>query len=103
MAELEGDGFVVAGALGGFELQAQLVELDGQELDGHVAVECLGIGPALHAVAVGKALVHLEEGIKLIVVDVPVLEGAGVNHVVYAVENFVPFFFVLFNAHGIGF
>ena len=65
---------------------AQLVELDGQELDGHVAVERLGVRPALHAVFVGELLVHREEGVQLVVVDMPVLEGAGVHHVVDAVE-----------------
>ena len=38
VAELEGDGLVVAAASGGFQLQAELVELDGEELDRHVPV-----------------------------------------------------------------
>ena len=53
MRKFECDGLVVARTHGGFELHAQLVELDGQEFDGHVAVELLGVGPALHAVLVG--------------------------------------------------
>ena len=87
VGELEGDGLVVTRTPGCLQLHAQLVPLDGEELDGHVAVEALGIGPALHAVLVCQLLVHREEGIQLVVVDVPVLEGAGIYHVVYDVED----------------
>ncbi len=103
MAEFECDGLVVAGTAGGFEFKTQFLELDGEELDWHVAVERFGVGPALHSVAVGEFFVHFEEGIELVVVDVSVLEGACIDHVVYAAEYFVPFFFVLLHAHSIVF
>ena len=74
MRKFECDGLVVARTHGGFELHAQLVELDGQEFDGHVAVERLGVGPALHAVLVGQAFVDRKERIQLVVVDMPVLK-----------------------------
>ena len=61
VGELEGDGFVVATALGGFQFHAQFVKLDGEEADGHIPVKAFGVGPALHAIAVGQFLVHMIE------------------------------------------
>ena len=63
MRELEGDSLIVAGTCRSLELHTQLLELDGQELDGHISVEGLGIGPALLTVAVSQTFVYLEEGI----------------------------------------
>ena len=101
VGELEGDGFVVAAALGGFQFEAELVELDGEEADGHIPVEAFRVGPALHAVTVCKLFVHGEEGVQLVVVYVAVLEGAGVNIFVDAVEDLVPLPFVLLYADGL--
>ena len=95
VGELKSDGFVVATTLGGFQLQTKLVELDGEELDGHVAVKALGIGPALHTVTVGQLLVDGKECVQLVVVDVTVLESTGIYHFVYAVEYLIPLAFVL--------
>ena len=56
MRELEGDGLVVAATLRSLELETQLVELDREKVDRHVAVECLGVGPALHSVSAGESV-----------------------------------------------
>ena len=58
MGKFERNCLVIAAAFSGFELHAQLVKLDGQEVNGHVSVECFGVRPALHAVPVGQFLVH---------------------------------------------
>ena len=97
MREFEGDGLVVSASLGSFQLEAELVELDRQELDRHVAVEGLCVGPALHSVFVGHLLVDAEECVKLIVVDVSILEGNGVNNVMDAGEDLAPFPFMCLN------
>ena len=63
VGEFEGDGFVVAAAGGGFEFETEFVEFDGEEADGHVAVEGLGVGPALHPVTVRPLFVDGEKGV----------------------------------------
>ena len=68
MRELESDGLVIAAALCSLQLKTKLVELDREELDRHIAVKGLRIGPALHSVFVCHLLVHAEESVKLVVV-----------------------------------
>ena len=87
MREFEGDGLVVSASLRSFQLEAQLVEFDREEFDRHIAVEGLGVGPALHSVFVSHLLVDAEECVELVVVDVSVLEGNGVNNVMDAGEE----------------
>ena len=58
MRELERDRFLDADALGGFEFEQQLLPFDGQELDGHVAVEGFAICPAMQTVLIGESFVH---------------------------------------------
>ena len=86
MRELEGDGLVVATSLGGFQFQTQLVKLDREELDRHVAVEAFCVGPAFHAVFVGQFLVDGEESIQFVVVDVTVLECTSIYILMDTVE-----------------
>ena len=79
MREFEGDGLIDTRLLGHPQLQTQLLPLDRQELDRHVAVEGLGVGPALQAVAVGQPLVDAEEFRKLVVFDVPIQQIATIS------------------------
>ena len=83
------------------QFEAQFVELDREEFDRHVTVEGLGVGPALHSVAVCKLFVYREEGVEFVVVDVAVLEGDCVYHFVDAREYLIPLFFVLLHAYGL--
>ncbi len=99
--ELEGDGLVVAAALRRLKLHPQFVELDREETDRHVPVETLGVGPALHTVLVRQLLVDREERVKLVVVDVSVLEGACVDIFMDPVEDLVPFPLVLLYRDGL--
>ena len=101
MGELEGDGLVVAAAGRRLQLHPELVELDGQKVYRHVPVEAFRVGPALHSVLVSQLLVDREEGVQLVVVDVPVLKGTSINHIVDAIEDFVPFTLVLLHRHRI--
>ena len=103
MAEFEGDGLVVAATPGCLQFHSQFIEFDGEEFDGHIPVECFGIRPALHSVTVRQLLVYTEESIKLIVVYMPVLEGAGIHILMYTVEDFVPFPLMLLHRHGLCF
>ena len=81
--EFEGYGLVISAALCSLQLETELVELDRKELDRHVAVECLCICPALHAVLVRHLLVHAEECVKLVIIDMAVLE----RHSIYDIMN----------------
>ena len=95
VAELESYSLVVSCAGGSLEFQAQFVKLNREEADRHVAVERLGVCPALHTVFVSETLVYFKESVKLVVVDVSVLKCAGVYNVVNAVENLFSFPFVV--------
>src|SRR5574344_871044 len=99
--KLEGDGFVVVRTFGSFEFHTEFIELDRKEVDRHVAVKSLGIGPALHVVFVGKAFVYGEESVEFIVVDMSVLEGASIYYIMNTVEYLVPFFFVFLNRNSL--
>ena len=94
MRELECDGLVVAATLCSLQLEAELVELDREELDRHIAVEGLGVGPALHSVLVCHLLVYAEECVQLIIVDVSVLECHCIHNIVNAREDLAPLPFV---------
>ena len=97
--ELKSDCLVVPAAGRGLKFEAQLIELDRQELDRHIAVEGFSVGPALHPIAVGELLVYAEERIQLVVIYVAVLKGAGIYIIVYAVENLVPLLLMLLHAY----
>ena len=79
MGELESDRLVVLLPGGRFELHAQLVELDREELDRHIPVKRFGIRPALDTVLIRHLLIDTEKGIQFIVIDMTVLESAGIH------------------------
>ena len=79
MGEFEGYGLVITTASGGLQFQPQLVELDREEMDRHVAVEAFCIGPALHAVLVCQLLIYGEEGIQLVIIYVSILESTSID------------------------
>ena len=64
---------------GRFELHTQLVELDREELDRHIPVKRFGIRPALDTVLIRHLLIDTEKGIQFIVIDMTVLESAGIH------------------------
>lgn len=101
MRELKRYSLVVSGTLRRLKLHTQLVKLYRKKLYRHVAVEGLCVCPALYAVTVGKFLVDLKKCVKLIVVDMPVLKGTCVNHIVDSGEYLIPLAFVLGNRNGI--
>ena len=94
MRELEGDGLVVSATFCCLQLETELVELDREELDRHITVECLRVCPALHTVFVRHLLVHTEECVQLVIVDMSVLECYGVHYIVDAREDLTPLSFV---------
>lgn len=95
MRELKRYSLVVSGTLRRLKLHTQLVKLYRKKLYRHVAVEGLCVCPALYAVTVGKLLVDLKKCVKFIVVDMPVLKGTCVNHIVDSGEYLIPLAFVL--------
>lgn len=101
MRELESNRLVIATASSRFKFHAKLVELDRQEVDRHITVKSLCICPALHPILVRKLLVHREERIQLIIVNVPVLECTRIHHIMDSVENLIPFPFVFLNGNSI--
>ena len=103
MGELESDRLVVLLPGGRFELHAQLVELDREELDRHVPVKRFGIRPALDTVLIRHLLIDTEKGIQFIVIDMTVLESAGIHVSLDPVEYFRPFLFMLFHRGRFGF
>ena len=103
MGELESDRLVVLLPGGRFELHAQLVELDREELDRHIPVKRFGIRPALDTVLIRHLLIDTEKGIQFIVIDMTVLESAGIHVSLDPVEYFRPFLFMLFHRDRFGF
>lgn len=101
MRELKRYSLVVSGTLRRLKLHTQLVKLYRKKLYRHVAVEGLCVCPALYAVTVGKLLVDLKKCVKFIVVDMPVLKGTCVNHIVDSGEYLIPLAFVLGNRNGV--
>lgn len=101
MRELKRYSLVVSGTLRRLKLHTQLVKLYRKKLYRHIAVEGLCVCPALYAVTVGKLLVDLKKCVKFIVVDMPVLKGTCVNHIVDSGEYLIPLAFVLGNRNGI--
>ena len=95
MREFEGDCLVVAASFGCFQLHPKFIEFNREKFDRHVAVERFSISPALHSIFIGQFLVYREKSIQLIIIDVTVLKGTGVNHLVDAGEYLVPLFLVL--------
>ena len=79
MGELESDRLIVLLPGGRFELHTQLVELDREELDRHIPVKRFGIRPALDTVLIRHLLIDTEKGIQFIVIDMTVLESAGIH------------------------
>ena len=102
MGELESDRLVVLLPGGRFELRAQLVELDREELDRHIPVKRFGIRPALDTVLNRHLLIDTEKGIQFIVIDMTVLESAGIHVSLDPVEYFRPFLFMLFHRDRFG-
>ena len=95
MGELESDRLIVLLPGGRFELHTQLVELDREELDRHIPVKRFGIRPALDTVLIRHLLIDTEKGIQFIVIDMTVLESAGIHVSLDPVEYFRPFLFML--------
>ena len=58
MRELERDGLFDPGVLRGFQLEAELLPFDRQELDRHIAVKGLAVGPAAQVIFVGQRPVY---------------------------------------------
>lgn len=103
MGELESDRLIVLLPGGRFELHTQLVELDREELDRHIPVKRFGIRPALDTVLIRHLLIDTEKGIQFIVIDMTVLESAGIHVSLDPVEYFRPFLFMLFHRDRFGF
>ena len=85
----------------GVQLQQQLLPLDRQEADRHVAVERLDVGPALHAVLVGQRLVHHQIVVQLVIIDLPVLKREDVHRSGDIAQYLVPLAAVLFDRKGL--
>ena len=97
MRELKSNGLIVMLAGSRLQFQSQLIELDRQEFNRHVAVERLRIGPALDSIPISHLLVDTEKGIQLVVVNMPVLESASIHITLYAIKDLGPFALVLLN------
>ena len=97
MGKFKCDPLIKPGPLCRLELHSEFIKFDGQKADGHIAVECLGIGPAFHFIFISQFFVDRKEGIEFVIVDVTILKGTRVNHVVNTIKYLTPIFLVLLN------
>ena len=97
MRKLEGDSFIVPCPGSCFKFHPEFIEFDREKLDRHIAVKGFSIRPALHVVLIGQLLIHCEECIQFIVIDMTVLESTSINDVVDAVKNLAPLPFMFLN------
>src|SRR5690606_31732900 len=93
--KLKGDGLVVIGSSGSLQFQAQLLKLDGKELDGHIPVETLSIGPALETELIGHLFIDLEKVFQFVIIDMSILKGHRIHSAVKSVEGLAPLLLVL--------
>ena len=88
-------------AEGGLQFEKHLLPFDGEELDGHVAVEALAVRPRLHAVLVGQLSVEDKVVGYFIVFAASVLKGHGVDGALKMRQNVVPLALMLIQVDGV--
>src|SRR5665647_2252758 len=99
--KLKGNPFVESGPSGRFKFHPKLIKFNREKLNGHIAIKCLGIGPALHFVFISQLFIYRKESIQLIIVNMTILKCTGINNIMNAIKYLSPFALMFLNRYGI--